>query len=144
MAWWEGLSNALKYKLQRSVKKEKKAADKQTKKDVFGKWEPYTKVRPYLQLKAFICLFILFLGWVAYNHVAGNWPDSGGQFALAFFSAIIGVPIYHIGAALWLVQPVILIQDGYTFSAMVVITKVSPVRMPKEMQKTWGNFFGIV
>ncbi len=105
MAWWEGLNNGPKYKLQSSVKKDKKAADKQTKKDVFGSWEPYAKVRPHLQLKVFICLFIPFLGWVAYNHVAGNWPDSGGPFALAFFAAIVGVPIYHIGAALWLIQP---------------------------------------
>jgi hypothetical protein len=45
------------------------------------------------------------LGWVAYNHLAGNWPDSGGPFALVIFAAIVGVPIYYIGAALWLVQP---------------------------------------
>ena len=105
MAWWEGLNGSHKYELQRAVKKDKKAADKETKKYYFGSWNPYTNLKPYIQLKVFICLCIPFLSWVAYNHLAGNWPDSGGPFALVIFAAIVGVPIYYIGAALWLVQP---------------------------------------
>ncbi|MBT5280608.1 MAG: hypothetical protein HOL71_06255, partial [Euryarchaeota archaeon] len=92
MAWWEGLNDGYKYKHQRAVKKDKKAADKETKKSHYGSWNPYTKLKPYIQLKVFICLYIPFLGWVAYNHLAGNWPDSGGPFALVIFAAIVGVP----------------------------------------------------
>jgi len=95
------LNDGYKYKHQRAVKKDKKAADKNTKNEVFGSWEPYSKGKPYLQLKAFIGLYIPFLAWVVYNHLAGNWPDSGGPFVLAFFAAIVGVPIYHIGAPGW-------------------------------------------
>ena len=107
MAWWEdGVGySADKYQVKKAVKKEMKAADKETKKSHYGSWNPYTKLKPYIQLKVFICLYIPFLGWVAYNHLAGNWPDSGGPFALVIFAAIVGVPIYYIGAALWLVQP---------------------------------------
>ncbi len=105
MAWWEGMNDGHKYKLQRAVKKEKKAADKETSEEIFGDWQPYTKLRPYIQLKVFICLYIPFCAWVVYNHLAGTWPDSGGPFALALFAGIVGVPIYHIAAAFWLVQP---------------------------------------
>jgi len=58
--------------------------------------------KPYLQLKVFIGLYIPFLAWVVYNHLAGNWPGTD-IFSLAIFAAIVGVPIYHIGAALWLI-----------------------------------------
>ncbi len=105
MAWWEGLNDQHKYKLQRAVKKEKKAADKETTEEIFGSWNPYTKFKPFIQAKVFICLYIPFLAWVVYNHLEGNWPDSGGPIPLMIFAAIVGVPIYHIGAALWLVQP---------------------------------------
>jgi len=112
MVWWEdgvGLSDD-KYQIKRAVKKVKKAAEKddswlpsgKTEEEVYGDWNPYTNLRPYIQLKVFILLYIPFCAWVVYNHLEGNWPDSGGPFALVIFAAIVGVPIYHIGAALWL------------------------------------------
>ena len=106
MAWWEnGVGySADKYQVKKAVKKEKKAADKQTTEEIFGSWDPYTNVRPYIQLKVFITLYIPFCAWVVYNHLEGNWPDSGGPIPLMIFAAIVGVPIYHIGAALWLVS----------------------------------------
>lgn len=104
MVWWEGLGEGPKYEINRAVKKEKKAVDKNTKNEVFGSWKPYSKGKPYLQLKVFIGLYIPFLAWVVYNHLAGNWPGTD-IFSLAIFAAIVGVPIYHIGAALWLIQP---------------------------------------
>lgn len=59
MAWWEDVDYGPKYELQRVVKKEKKAADKNTKDEEFGSWDPYSKVKPYLQLKVFIGLYLL-------------------------------------------------------------------------------------
>ena len=101
MSWWEGIDyKPEKYEINKAIKKEKKlTGDK-----VYGNWEPYEEIQPLIQLKVFIILYIGFLSWVMYNHLVGNWPDVD-VFSLVFFAAIIGVPIYHIAAPLWLVQP---------------------------------------
>jgi len=138
MSWWEDVDYGPKYELQRAVKKEKKAADKNTKDEEFGSWDPYSKVKPYLQLKVFIGLYIPFLAWVAYNHLAGSWPGSGGPIALALFAAIVGVPIYHIAAPLWLLQP------GYSHPGWVNLEcpECGHIGKPGQDAKGYAENFG--
>ena len=92
MSWWEGIDyKPEKYEINKAIKKEKKlTGDK-----VYGNWESYEEIQPFIQLKVFIVLYIGFLSWVMYNHLVGNWPDVD-VFSLVFFAAIVGVPIYHI------------------------------------------------
>jgi len=101
MAWWEGIGyKPEQYEINKAIKKEKKLMKSKYSDD----WEPYEEYKPFIRLKVFIVLYIGFLSWVMYNHLVGNWPGVD-IFSLAFFAAIVGVPIYHIAAPLWLEQP---------------------------------------
>lgn len=100
MTWWDGGYNPEKYQINKAVKKEKKEMGK----EVYGNWNPYGKLKPYIQLKVFLTLYFPILAYIIYAYYIEKW-DNFGIIELVIFSSVISVPIYQIGAGLWLIQP---------------------------------------
>jgi hypothetical protein len=74
-----------------------------------GDWEPYEKLKPYIQFKLFLLLWLPTAGYLIYGVTIGDfWPDLGTEAEAAFsILAMIGIiafPFYHILAPLYMNQ----------------------------------------
>ena len=75
-----------------------------------GDWEPYEKLKPYIQFKLFLLLWLPAAGYLIYGVTIGDfWPDLGTETTPAAFSilvmiGVIAFPFYHILAPLYMNQ----------------------------------------
>ena len=74
-----------------------------------GDWGPYGKLKPYIQFKLFLLLWLPAAGYLIYGVTIGDfWPDLGTEaeaaFSILVMIGVIAFPFYHILAPLYMNQ----------------------------------------
>ena len=72
-----------------------------------GDWEPYEKLKPYIQFKLFLLLWLPAAGYLIYGASIGDFWDLEPEDAAFGIPAMIGIiafPFYHILASLYMNQ----------------------------------------
>ena len=72
-----------------------------------GDWQPYGKLKPYIQFKIFLILWLPTAGYLIYGATIGDFWDLRPEDAAFSIPAMIGViafPFYHILAPLYMNQ----------------------------------------
>ena len=74
-----------------------------------GDWQPYEKLKPYIQFKLFLLLWLPAAGYLIYGVTIGDfWPDLGTEaeaaFSILVMIGVIAFPFYHILAPLYMNQ----------------------------------------
>jgi len=72
-----------------------------------GDWEPYEKLKPYIQFKLFLLLWLPTAGYLIYGATIGDFWDLEPEDAAFGIPAMIGIiafPFYHILAPLYMNQ----------------------------------------
>ncbi len=72
-----------------------------------GDWEPYEKLKPYIQFKLFLLLWLPTTGYLIYGATIGDFWDLEPEDAAFGIPAMIGIiafPFYHILAPLYMNQ----------------------------------------
>lgn len=97
--WWNPTKNLSPEmnKVKRKMKKEKKKTPKElSKKEYWGYWEPYSKLKPFIRIKVFLLLWLPFISYFSYwtyaQYLAGDLACEGTACGTIFD------PIFNIGA----------------------------------------------
>ena len=72
-----------------------------------GDWQPYVKLKPYIQFKIFLILWLPTAGYLIYGATIGDFWDLRPEDAAFSIPAMIGIiafPFYHILAPLYMNQ----------------------------------------
>ena len=72
-----------------------------------GDWQPYRKLKPYIQFKIFLILWLPTAGYLIYGATIGDFWDLRPEDAAFSIPAMIGIiafPFYHILAPLYMNQ----------------------------------------
>ena len=72
-----------------------------------GDWQPYEKLKPYIQFKLFLILWLPTAGYLIYGATIGDFWDLRPEDAAFSIPAMIGIiafPFYHILAPLYMDQ----------------------------------------
>ena len=72
-----------------------------------GDWEPYEKLKPYIQFKLFLLLWLPTVGYLIYGATIGDFWDLRPEdvaFSIPAMIGIIAFPFYHILAPLYMNQ----------------------------------------
>ena len=72
-----------------------------------GDWEPYEKLKPYIQFKLFLLLWLPTAGYLIYGVTIGDFWDLEPEdvaFSIPAMIGVIAVPFYHILAPLYMNQ----------------------------------------
>ena len=72
-----------------------------------GDWQPYGKLKPYIQMKLFLLLWLPTAGYLIYGATIGDFWDLRPEDAAFSIPAMIGIiafPFYHILAPLYMDQ----------------------------------------
>ena len=72
-----------------------------------GDWEPYEKLKPYIQFKLFLLLWLPTAGYLIYGATIGDFWDlepEDAAFGIPVMIGVIAFPFYHILAPLYMNQ----------------------------------------
>jgi len=72
-----------------------------------GDWEPYEKLKPYIQFKLFLLLWLPTTGYLIYGATIGDFWDlepEDAAFGIPVMIGVIAFPFYHILAPLYMNQ----------------------------------------
>ena len=72
-----------------------------------GDWEPYGKLKPYIQFKLFLLLWLPAAGYLIYGATIGDFWDlepEDAAFGIPVMIGVIAFPFYHILAPLYMNQ----------------------------------------
>ena len=72
-----------------------------------GDWQPYGKLKPYIQFNLFLLLWLPAAGYLIYGVTIGDfWPDLGTEaeaaFSILVMIGVIAFPFYHILAGFYM------------------------------------------
>ena len=72
-----------------------------------GDWKPYDKLKPYIQFKLFLLLWLPAVGYLIYGATIGDFWDlepEDAAFGIPVMIGVIAFPFYHILAPLYMNQ----------------------------------------
>ena len=72
-----------------------------------GDWQPYGKLKPYIQFKIFLILWLPTTGYLIYGATIGDFWDlepEDAAFGIPVMIGVIAFPFYHILAPLYMNQ----------------------------------------
>ena len=72
-----------------------------------GDWQPYGKLKPYIQMKIFLLLWLPAVGYLIYGATIGDFWDlepEDAAFGIPVMIGVIAFPFYHILAPLYMNQ----------------------------------------
>ena len=72
-----------------------------------GDWQPYEKLKPYIQFKLFLLLWLPTVGYLIYGATIGDFWDlrpEDAAFGIPVMIGVIAFPFYHIFAPLYMNQ----------------------------------------